>query len=172
MPYLLQCLQIDSNSDKNCIHTQNTTKKRKKRVFNTTALLFTTLQFITTTLLMEESHLSTVNPYQHFPSSSSSSLPSTSRVQETDNHNNNNQDQNQQRSFLFYPISLYFSDFVTSQDFRDDLCSCLLVIVTFWFFGQFYFIFFLLISVYKISYNLLHFCFQSFDLSNIIRLSV
>lgn len=89
--------------------------------------------------------------------SSSSSSPSSSQVQDEENNRPQNgddisdeqsqhnhieqqpqQQQHQQRiSRIFtYHVNLLVSD-VAASEMKDDVWSCLVVLVTFWFFGQF-----------------------------------
>lgn len=77
-------------------------------------------------------------------SSSSSSSPSTSQAQEQtggghENGNNSGQqpEQSSSNSAFSYRVNVLISD-VTAFDMKDDLWSGLVVLVTFWFFGQFF----------------------------------
>lgn len=76
-------------------------------------------------------------------SSSSSSSPSTSQAQEQtggghENGNNSEQQpaQSSSSSAFSYRVNVLISD-VAAFDMKDDLWSGLVVLVTFWFFGQF-----------------------------------
>lgn len=84
-------------------------------------------------------------------SSSSSSSPSSSQVQDEENnrpqngddisneqsqHNHIEQQQQRISRTFTYHMNLLVSD-VAASEMKDDVWSCLAVLVTFWFFGQF-----------------------------------
>lgn len=82
------------------------------------------------------------------PSSSSSFLPSTSQLVEEENNEphieNHAHDQQRQRqqeqenSVVSYRVNISISDGVAAvPEIRNDVWSCAVVILAFWFFGQF-----------------------------------
>ncbi|KAF8369568.1 hypothetical protein HHK36_032412 [Tetracentron sinense] len=66
-------------------------------------------------------------------SSSSSSLPSSSHVQEEEHVQH--QEHEQQQTSVSYHVNISISD-IPSSGIRDDAWSCLVVLVTFWFFAS------------------------------------
>ncbi|PON85487.1 Zinc finger, RING/FYVE/PHD-type [Trema orientale] len=96
---------------------------------------------------MEEPHPSSASSSATFMADGSSSLPSSapssSQVQEEENEENNEnqnlqpaqQTSHQRRSSVLpYRVNTSISE-TTASEMRDDVWSCLLVLVTFWFFG-------------------------------------
>lgn len=76
-----------------------------------------------------------------YPSSSTSTsvAPSSSTSQVRGAAHNQRQDENQPRqrlSRVFFRVNFSISDLVSATDMRDDVWSCLVVLVTFWFFAS------------------------------------
>lgn len=92
------------------------------------------------------SHIQSDSQHDSVPSSSLSPI-STSRVQEdndeTQQQQQPQQEQQQASSTASYHINISISD-VARGGMRDDVWSCLVVLVTFWFFGSFLFFHFLM----------------------------